>query len=72
MDVERPGMRMTTQPVQPAKSLRKRTHTARLGDEIFRIDVRAHFQGLRGDNDQMSLAAPIPIHYILWLGESTG
>ena len=48
---------MTPQPVQPAKSLRERPHAARLRDEVLRIDIGAHLQRLRGDHDQMTLAA---------------
>ena len=57
MDIDRTGMRLTPQPVQPAESLRERPHAARLRDEVLRIDIGAHLQRLRGDHDQMTVTA---------------
>ena len=56
MNVDRPGVRMAAQPVQPAEPLRQRPHAARLGHQTFRVDVRTDLEGLRGDDDQMTLA----------------
>ena len=50
------GVRMTPQPVQSAEPLGQGAHTARLGDQVFGVDIGAYLQGLRGHDDQMPLA----------------
>ena len=56
MDVDRAGMRMTTQPIQSTVALRERPHSARFGYEVPRVNV-GNLHGLRGDRDQITLTS---------------
>ena len=56
MHVDGARVRMVAEAVQPPQALRECTHAARLGDEVFGVDVRADLEGLRRDHDEAPFA----------------
>ena len=53
MHVDTPCMGVISEPVQSAQSLRERAHAALFRDEVLRVDVRSHLEGLRRDHHKV-------------------